>query len=335
MNFSTTSTNPENLRDRSHKRSIRLRLFRLVLRVLLSIFKLACFIFVPKSINAYPSRFFRSAIVGFAENISQYGFLKANFWLPVYFDNTDFRIFYNVDGVYLENKGTNRFRKKPGDRIPQNEGKIYAHLLQKSNLHVKTVVDIGANVGELAIYLAHTFRDASILAIEGSPKNYQILKDNLEYNQLANLRALNLIVSDEADRYLFIDSDGGAESRVYKAPRPATKKVLSKTLCQIIEEYELDRIDFLKIDIEGSIPLLTNCLIEHKEIFQTIMLAFEKSPVESYMPLVSTLSSEFTFYDVDYKNGALTERPASEIQEYLNYFLSRDDSVDMWLSRRG
>jgi Met-10+ like-protein len=71
--------------------------------------------------------------------------------------------------------------------------RLIARHLQAGN----TAIDIGANVG------AHTMLAASIVgpkgkvyAVEASPRTFKQLKDNLEYNGLRQVVAINVTVSD-------------------------------------------------------------------------------------------------------------------------------------------
>lgn len=97
------------------------------------------------------------------------------------------------------------------------------------------VVDLGANVGFFTRRAAEI--GSRVIAVEGSPEVFSCLVENT--HDLSNVSCLNaIVVGNEAD----------PEGKICYTSQPA----LRVTLAQIMQMYGLDRIDFLKCDIEGG-----------------------------------------------------------------------------------
>ncbi len=75
------------------------------------------------------------------------------------------------------------------------------------------------------------------------------LKKTCEYNEIVNAELLNLAICAE-DGYVFIeDRDGHEMNRIVE---DKGIKVIGKKLDTVIDEHNLNRIDFLKMNIEGA-----------------------------------------------------------------------------------
>src|SRR5579863_3379918 len=57
------------------------------------------------------------------------------------------------------------------------------------------VVDVGANIGIVALYLARKHPDIRIIAIEPVPTTYQHLQENIDLNGVRNVTGLNCAVT--------------------------------------------------------------------------------------------------------------------------------------------
>jgi FkbM family methyltransferase len=121
-----------------------------------------------------------------------------------------------------------------------------------------TVVDIGAHIGVVSIYLAKRYPDVRILAYEAIPRVFELLSANLRRNRVHNVTAFNLAVTgDGRDLELesHLNSNTGGSSAYASAGRlPGHDRVTvaSVTLDQILEQHGIERCPLLKIDIEGG-----------------------------------------------------------------------------------
>lgn len=119
------------------------------------------------------------------------------------------------------------------------------------NFKPKFIIDAGANIGISSLYFNMKYPEASIIAIESEKSNYKLLCENI--SEIKNIKPINaglwnkngfIEVKDIGlDKWGFIvqDTDGNNPN-----------KITAITIDKIIELYNIDKIDILKIDIEGS-----------------------------------------------------------------------------------
>lgn len=123
---------------------------------------------------------------------------------------------------------------------------------------IKTIVDIGANIGNYTIALKNAYPTSTIHSFEPNSINYQRLVKNIELNEFKNIKANQLGLSDkkgELNLY-FEDKNMGAASLAESA---GSKHEVIKldTLDNYCTQNSIENIDLLKIDIEGG---EINCL---------------------------------------------------------------------------
>ena len=117
------------------------------------------------------------------------------------------------------------------------------------------VVDIGANVGVFSLYAAAR-TNQRVLSYEPYPENYEFLLCNLRDNRVAHVDTRQAAVTDilgVAQLYIAPRSGGHLMfDHGIKGKLTETVEVPSVTLPSILENETLERIDFLKMDCEGS-----------------------------------------------------------------------------------
>ena len=144
------------------------------------------------------------------------------------------------------------------------------------------VVDCGSSVGYFSIMAARN--GASVTAIEANPETYAILKKNLSLNSLSAV-SYNVVLSSGsgiADLYV-PGSFTGTGSIVREWPRQdlgiSTYQVRSATLDSLTSEME--RIDWLLVDVEGSENLVLQGGHRSLEITSTLIIeVWEKNDRE-------------------------------------------------------
>lgn len=121
-------------------------------------------------------------------------------------------------------------------------------------------VDIGANVGAYSLFVAaRTSQSARILAVEPQPHVYDRLVRNIRLNQFATIKAVDCAVADKTgDLTLFLDPRNGGESSVKVVASGGAKpiRVPAKTLLALVREEGFERIDAVKLDVEGAEDLI-------------------------------------------------------------------------------
>src|SRR5690606_24120311 len=110
----------------------------------------------------------------------------------------------------------------------------------------ETIVDLGAHVGFASIFYATEFPSAKIYSVEASRENFKYLKRNTE--QFENIIALNNAIYPVDGEVLFDESGFSYNTKIGEAGQPISS-ISMKTL---MENYGIEKINLLKIDIEGA-----------------------------------------------------------------------------------
>lgn len=114
------------------------------------------------------------------------------------------------------------------------------------------VLDIGAHIGAFSILAAKSAANGRVFAYEPNKQNYSLLLENKRLNQIYNLSTFNYAVSDKKGCIeLFIGKLSSMHS-IYRKNHKGSIKVKSSTLKDVFKTNNLKKVDYLKIDAEGS-----------------------------------------------------------------------------------
>jgi len=113
------------------------------------------------------------------------------------------------------------------------------------------IIDAGANVGVSAVWFHARFPGATVHAFEPEPQNFSFLASNVEglegvtANQLALGGAEGTIALHLADH-------GAVHSMVDTSVGTETVDVAMAPLADYLDDHGIERIDLLKLDVEGA-----------------------------------------------------------------------------------
>lgn len=113
-----------------------------------------------------------------------------------------------------------------------------------------TVIEMGACIGFYALVEAQ--RGASVYVIEPVPHNVEIIKKNIEVNKFYNARVFELAISGENGSARFKLSPGRSDRGRLVNDGEDTIEVETITLDTFVERHGIERVDFLRFDIEGA-----------------------------------------------------------------------------------
>lgn len=110
------------------------------------------------------------------------------------------------------------------------------------------VVDIGANIGTFSLFAAQ-YAD-KVFAVEPEPHNLEALKNNININNMNDkVIPVPYGISDFKGTAVIHDSGGGSS---IKDDGSFGAEIEIMTLDNLFSLYEIDSVDVLKIDVEGS-----------------------------------------------------------------------------------
>ncbi|NTV49871.1 MAG: FkbM family methyltransferase [Geobacteraceae bacterium] len=154
------------------------------------------------------------------------------------------------------------------------------HEIFKENAHfmvdgfcdknIAVVLDIGANQGFYTLKLKETCPDCKVIAIEPNPAEYAVLCENLKLNNISNVMHDNVAVAAHAGTLQMeiipeIGAIGGQNIRIPERPwiKDEFVKILevpAVTLDSLFTKYNLEKVDILKMDVEGlELEILQSC----------------------------------------------------------------------------
>lgn len=117
--------------------------------------------------------------------------------------------------------------------------------------------DVGANKGDYACLMAEHFRESSIFAFEPSSHTYGTLQKRTAH--LPQVRTFGFALSSGAsEARLFTNAEGSGLASLHKRRLDhfgiafsESETVTVRTIDTFSDEQGVDRIDFLKLDVEG------------------------------------------------------------------------------------
>jgi len=206
----------------------------------------------------------RQALSGYWKIYKEFG-LKSVFWSFYSFYYRKYKLRQAIKkGNYLVNTHGTKLMVIPGDEgisielltfgyHERDTTKFISKYLKKNMI----CLDIGANIGYYStLYGQIVGKSGLVIAVEPSPLNFRYLKKNLEFLKISNSKLYNYACGEKNGTVNFlVDSRANKCKVVSKNTEPNSKNkiivVPIRTINSIIEEAKVDRIDFLKIDVEG------------------------------------------------------------------------------------
>lgn len=113
------------------------------------------------------------------------------------------------------------------------------------------VIDVGAGIGSETYYFSKAVgASGRVIAIEAHPYTCLCLRRFCEYNQLRNVTVMNLAISDRPSEVLISGDEKHVSNTILNARSGVAVKATS--LDALVEELGLQKIDFIKMNIEGA-----------------------------------------------------------------------------------
>jgi FkbM family methyltransferase len=141
-----------------------------------------------------------------------------------------------------------RIRGIPWRLAEQKTADIFFHTYTPRPGDV--VVELGAEYGTETVTLARLVGPTGlVVAVEAHPRTCRLLRRTVELNGLPNVEVVNAAVSGDVGTLTI--SDGATVSNTVITGQPGLQ-VPATTVDALVERYALERIDLLKMNIEGS-----------------------------------------------------------------------------------
>ena len=159
-------------------------------------------------------------------------------------------------------------------------------------------VDLGMNVGCFSVYASPFFEN--VYAYEACSVTHEIAKENLKTHNIKNVKSYNLAAHATSDQELEIykhSSNLSGDTSLINSDQhtgDALETVTTISLEDIYKHNEIDYIDYLKVDIEGS----------------------------EYNFLMNKDLSKINYMVMEEHSGYLTPKMLSDLHTYLDKFFN-------------
>jgi FkbM family methyltransferase len=145
-----------------------------------------------------------------------------------------------------------------------------------------TCLDLGANVGVFALHFARRVGPSgTVHAFEPDPVNYERLRRNIELNRFeGTVRAHQVALSDKTGSATFFCSSPGRSGwgSLNEFPDVSVGQITvpTTTLDDFVRDEKIEKVDFLKVDVEASeyevLSGSRGCL--ERRLFKYILIEF-------------------------------------------------------------
>jgi FkbM family methyltransferase len=157
-------------------------------------------------------------------------------------------------------------------------------------------LDIGANAGYFSLLASHCVGESGkVLAVEPNPAVAKQLRQNTQRNGLINVAIAEAACSDSIEvRNLYVSNAYNTGlSSLSRDNLAWTKsvKVTCTTVDVLVEEYGLDRVDLVKIDVEGAeLQVLRGMTTVLKRLRPRIIIELIPSLLEGFSTTIAAIN---------------------------------------------
>lgn len=114
-------------------------------------------------------------------------------------------------------------------------------------------IDVGAHVGKYTLQVARIVEDDGlVIAIEPHPENYQALLKGIQLNGFKNIIALNVAAWNKECKIKLFIHDAAVHHSTKIDLGLGQIEVQARTIDQVIDELDVKRVNWVKIDVEGA-----------------------------------------------------------------------------------
>jgi FkbM family methyltransferase len=196
---------------------------------------------------------------------------------------------------------------------------IYVNQIYKRKLtDVRTIVDIGANIGLSTLWFKKAYPEASIIAVEPNTQAYEKLCRNISFNAADPVVCLHCAVAKKGGMVTLFTSNTSTvitscsteltRRFSFKHNKIKPFRIESITLSEIIKLY--GQIDILKIDIEGGEYELESSLLLNADSIKTFVLELHRISSYDSFAFLSRLSKRYTIAVDSLPSNTIDERDA-------------------------
>jgi FkbM family methyltransferase len=147
---------------------------------------------------------------------------------------------------------TVKFLSEQSFRYSFEEVFIRGSYMFSSNTSTPVIVDCGSNIGLSILFFKSIYPQARIIGFEPDPSTFSVLSENVTANQLSDVELHNIALTERDSEIQFYISPEQAGSLLMSLRRERLPGVAITVPGRRLSPFVLERVDLLKMDIEGS-----------------------------------------------------------------------------------
>jgi len=153
------------------------------------------------------------------------------------------------------------------------------------------VLDLGANIGCFALRVLSRFPRAAVVSVEAAQDTFAVLQENRNFNPASDWTVLNYGVWGD-DKPLTIQRRGLAMAhRVIEGE--GLESVRGISLPSLVQSLGWQRVDLIKIDIEGGEESVVPAAIDVLRVTNTLVIEVHTDRIDS-KPVIDALRAVFS-----------------------------------------
>lgn len=231
-------------------------------------------------------------------------------------------------------------RFPPANMVRDNYEKQTTELFERIVKPGMVVFDIGAHVGYYTLLAARQIGDTGeVHAFEPEPSNFNLLAQNVEFNNYQNVECVNKVVSNDTGSIeLFLTSLDNGRYSIYNHGLPKKRSVLTQSISldDYVNEKNLTKIDLIKVDVEGAETDVLNGAIKllNNRNVRNVIIEFnpgllQNAGVSPREFLVKPSSWRFNISYIDEDKGLL-HLPKDHVDSFIGELLKNEASVNLF-----
>lgn len=164
------------------------------------------------------------------------------------------------------------------------------------------VIDGGGCLGDTALYFAHEVGDTGhVYTIEFIPSNLEIMSKNISLNKKLqkHITIVKHPLWNTSNVSLYYKDQGAASFVSFSNDSDSTDTINTITIDDLVQEQQLQKIDFIKMDIEGAeMNALKGAIHSIQTFHPTLAIAVyhQISDFVNVMQFIDDLNLEYQFY---------------------------------------
>ena len=130
----------------------------------------------------------------------------------------------------------------------------FVDLCSKVLSNDSIVIDVGSNIGLTTLILSQFVPNGRVISIEPNPEIFEILELNMKHNEIKNVSNFQIAISDSQGQVSF-NPDSAFGHLLHQHNQNSNGiSVEATTIDLLVESLDLQKVDFIKIDVEGFEP---------------------------------------------------------------------------------